>query len=153
MQKILFMLGGFVLFGTSVPAQILKPVKWNFAATPVKGKAGMFEVRMTAVIEKGWHIYSQSTPEGGLSPTVIKFKPNSNVLLGGKVKEVGEMKKKYEDVFEVEVLYFENKVEFVQVVKLKKIKPTTLSGTVEFMVCDKEQCLPVEEVGFKVELK
>ena len=28
-----------------------------------------------------------------------------------------------------------------------------LQGTVEFMVCNSEQCLPPEEVEFKVELK
>lgn len=154
--RILAMTGivmGFVLLSVVAQAQILRPLKWAFSAVPVKDQAGMYEVHMTATMDKGWTTYSQNTPKGGSAPTVIKLKPNSNVLLGGKVKEVGEMKKKYEEVFEVDVLYYENKVDFVQVVKLKKIKSTTLSGTVEFMVCDKTQCMPVEEVEFEVELK
>lgn len=114
----------------------------------------MFEVRMTATIDKGWKIYAQATPEGGPSPTVIKFKPNPLVLLGGKVKEVGELHKVPEPAFGVEVWYYSTKVDFVQVVKMKKpgVK-TSLSGTVSFMACDATQCLPPEEVGFTVELR
>jgi hypothetical protein len=150
----LIVLIGFVLLGVTVQAQILKPAKWSFTALRVKGKAGMYEVHMTATIDKGWKTYSQSTPEDGPSPTVVMFKPNPLVLLGGKVKEVGELHKIDEPAFGVQVWYYKEKVDFVQVVKLKKpgVK-TSLSGTVEFMVCDDHQCLPVEEIPFIVELK
>ncbi|WP_316794274.1 protein-disulfide reductase DsbD domain-containing protein [Pedobacter frigoris] len=114
----------------------------------------MQKVSMTAVIEKGWHIYSQNTPDGGPSATKVTFAKNPLVLLGGKVKEVGEMHKVHEEAFGVDVWYYKDKVDFVQIIKLKKpgVK-TILTGTVEFMVCDDHQCLPVEEVGFSIELK
>lgn len=151
--RFLAMTGTALLLGVAVQAQILKPAKWVFSAVPIKGKTGLYEVRMAATVDKGWHIYSQSTPEGGPSPTVVKFKPNPLVLLGGKVKEVGTMKKKYEEAFGVEVWSYDGKVEFVQVVKLKKPGATKLSGSVEFMVCNEEQCLPPEEVEFDIPLK
>lgn len=143
---------GFALLGVAAQAQILKPVKWSF--TTVKKSTGLYEVHLIASIDKTWKIYSQSTPDGGPSPTVVKFKPNPLVLLGGKVKEVGEMHKVDEPAFGVQVFYFTDKVNFVQIVKLKKpgVK-TSLSGTVEFMACDQSQCLPPEEVPFTIELK
>lgn len=151
MKRVLLFIIGFVLFSTVIQAQILKPVKWIFFA--VKKSTVLYEVHMTASIEKGWTTYSQWTPEGGPEPSAIKFDKNPNVLFGGKAKEVGEMKKKHEDTFGVDVHYFAGKVDFVQIVKLKKVVPTTLSGSIATMACDESQCLPPEEVKFKVELK
>ncbi|WP_316819077.1 protein-disulfide reductase DsbD domain-containing protein [Pedobacter nyackensis] len=139
---------------SGLKAQILRPVKWTFTSMPIKGKVGLYEVRMTAMIDKGWHIYSQATPEGGPSPTVIKFKPNPLLLLGGKVKELGKLHKEASQEFGVDVWSYDNKVEFVQIVKLKKpYVKTSLSGTVEFMACDSQQCLPPEEIEFNIPLK
>ncbi|WP_316788799.1 protein-disulfide reductase DsbD domain-containing protein [Pedobacter frigoris] len=155
----------FLILAVVTQAQILKPVKWTFSGVPVKGKAGIYEVHMTAMIDKGWKTYSQSTPEDGPVATVVKFKPNPLVLLGGKVKEVGEMHKVHEEAFGVDVWYYKDKVDFVQVVKLKNAlsphkgdlsqreREVILQGTVAFMVCDAHQCLPVEEIEFSVELK
>ncbi|WP_285055499.1 protein-disulfide reductase DsbD domain-containing protein [Pedobacter ginsengisoli] len=150
MRRILFIMA-FTLLVASAQAQVLKPVKWGFTAA--KKSAGLYEVHMTATIDKGWTTYSQWTPEGGPEPTVITFNKNPNVLLGGKAKEIGGMKKKHEEAFGVDVHYFSGKVDFVQVVKLKKATPTTLTGKVSFMTCDSSQCLPPEEVNFSVQLK
>lgn len=150
-MKKIRLITGFLLLAIATQAQILSPVKWSFSVKKIKPE--LYEVHMQATVEKGWTTYSQWTPAGGPSATKITFKPNPNVLLGGKAKELGDMHKKYEEVFEVDIHYFENKVDFVQLVKLKKVKPTILVGTVEFMACDKEQCLPVEEIPFKVQLK
>lgn len=151
MKRILFLMILIVL-AASTQAQILKPVKWSF--TVVKKSTSIYEVHLTASIDKIWKIYSQSTPDGGPSPTVVKFKPNPLILLGGKVKEVGEMHKVNEPAFGVQVFYFTDKVDFVQIVKLKKpgVK-TSLSGTVEYMACDAQQCLPPEEIPFEIQLK
>lgn len=144
----------FVLLTIAVQAQILKPVKWNFISSPIKGKAGLYEVKMIAAIDKGWHIYSQATPDGGPSPTVIKFKTNPLLLLGGKIKEWGKLHKEASQEFGVDVWSYDTKVEFVQIVKLKKPgTKASISGTVEFMACDENQCLPPEELEFNIPLK
>ena len=143
-----------LLFALTTQAQIMKPVKWSFSTFQVKDKAGMYKVNMIAVIEKSWHIYSQNTPDGGPLPTKVTFANNPLVLLGGKTTEVGKLNKEHSEVFGVDVWSYSDKVEFVQVVKVKKpgVK-TRLSGTVEFMACDNEQCLPPEEAPFTIELK
>jgi DsbC/DsbD-like thiol-disulfide interchange protein len=140
-----------VLFGVTAKAQIVKPASWNFMAKKVK--ADLYELHMTATINEGWATYSQWTPEGGPEPTVISFDKNTNFLFGGKAKEVGIVKKKHEDVFDVDVHYFEHQVDFVQLVKLKNVKgDRKIKGKINYMVCDKSQCI-TDEVGFSVELK
>jgi DsbC/DsbD-like thiol-disulfide interchange protein len=142
----------FVLLVIATEAQIVKPTSWSFSSSPIKGKAGMYEVHMTVAIQNGWTIYSQWTPDGGPEPTVIKFRPNTNVLLGGKAKELGAKKVKHEKVFGVDVHHFEKKVDFVQVVKLKSAKgDRIIKGTIKYMTCDKSQCIS-DEVEFNIPL-
>jgi DsbC/DsbD-like thiol-disulfide interchange protein len=149
MKKILIIVLLFI--GIGAEAQIMKPTTWNF--TSKKVKPGLYELHLTATVKDGWTIYSQWTPEGGPEPTVISFDKNPNLLLGGKAKEVGTMKKKHEEVFGVDVHYFEHKVDFVQLVKVKNaISNKVISGKVKYMTCDKEQCI-TEEVEFSMELK
>lgn len=131
-------------------AQVKEPVKWSFTAK--KLSTGNYEVRLTATIESGWHIYSQTTPDGGPVPTSVSFTKNPLVILDGKVKEVGKLEQKHEKIFEVDVKQFSNKVEFVQKVKVKGKAKTTVAGGVEFMVCDDKQCLPPKTVKFSVAL-
>lgn len=153
MRKISLIIGLF-LVSVAIQAQILKPVKWDFSSVPIKGKAGVYKVSMTAVIEKGWHIYSQATPDGGPSATKVIFAKNPLVLLSEKTTEVGKLHKEHSEVFGVDIWSYDGTVTFVQVVRVKKpgVK-TVLKGTVEFMACDETQCLPPEEVEFAIELK
>ena len=81
----LALIAAVVLFSASCFAQIKDPVKWSFSAKKID--ATTFEVHMTASIEDGWHIYSQTTPDGGPIPTTIEYTKNPQVIkLKGKVK-------------------------------------------------------------------
>ncbi|TKC08982.1 protein-disulfide reductase DsbD domain-containing protein [Pedobacter frigoris] len=141
----------FALIIIYTQGQIIKPTIWSFNVRKVK--SNVYELHLTATVKVGWAIYSQWTPEGGPEPTSISFDKNTNLLLGGKAKEIGIMKKKHEEVFDVGVHYFENKVEFVQLVKVKNEKGNkVISGKVKYMTCDKEQCIN-DMVEFSVELK
>ena len=51
------------------------------------------------------------------------------------------------------VKYFPGKVVFVQKVKLKKNVKTVISGTVEYMACTDEECLPPQTVTFSMPLE
>lgn len=145
---------GIVLFvavlfsGQVVLAQ--NPVQWSYASKKLDGDR--YEISITALIQGKWHLYSQATPEGGPVPTRFSFANNPMILLEGAVKEEGKLHEKYEEVFEMKVKYYEGKVVFQQVVKLKKKIKTQLTGTVEYMVCDDTQCLPPKKEFFKVAL-
>jgi hypothetical protein len=130
-----------------IHAQVENPVKWSFSSKKIN--ATTYEVCLTAVVEKGSHLFGQE-PGLGPSPAVIKFKKNPQVTLNGKVKEVGKLHQGFERNFNTELKYYEGQVVFVQQVTVKA--GSKLSGSVEFMVCDDHQCLPTTSKGFSVQV-
>ena len=132
-------------------AQVQNPVTWTFSSKKLSGN--QYELKMTATLTKGWHIYSQNTPEGGPEPTKFTFTPDALVTNTGRPKEVGKLEKSHDANFGIDVLNFSNKVEFVQKVTVKNAIKTNVSGKVYYMVCDDSKCLPPKEVGFSIALK
>jgi len=133
-------------------AQIQNPVTWSTTSKKIDSKT--YEVHVTANIDKGWHIYSQTTAEGGPIPTSFTFTKNPLVIVEGKAKEIGKLEKHNEPLFgNIEVKQFSNNVDFVQTVKLKAPVKTSVDVAVEFMVCNDKQCLPPSTKKFSVALK
>lgn len=149
MKKIIA-LSVFVLSANLLFAQILNPVAWTATSKKIADKT--YEVRLTATMQKGWHIYSQTTPEGGPVPTNVSFNKNPLVIIKGKTKEVGKLEQHNEPLFGVNVKQFSNKVEFVQMVNLKANVKTSVDMSVEFMACNDKQCLPPVTKKFTVAL-
>ena len=138
------------MFFSASQAQIKDPVRWKYEA--VKKSADTYEIVITATVEKPWHIYSQNTGAGGPVPTSITFKKNPLVTVGGKTIEVGKLQKVYDNNFKTEVLYYSGQVFFKQMVKLRGNVKTNISGTVEYMVCDDQQCLTPTKKSFDIKL-
>jgi thiol:disulfide interchange protein DsbD len=130
-----------------VNAQKLNPVKWTFEAVKVSDK--QYDIVFTANVDAPWHIYSQFVAKGPV-PTKIVFKKNALVQLKGKAKEIGKLEKHFDKNFGAEIAYFSNKVQFVQTVNLRAASKTSLSGEVEYMVCNDERCLPPTKIPFEV---
>ena len=130
-------------------AQVQNPVKWKYEA---KKKGVNYEVVITATVDKPWHIYSQNTGKNGPIPTTITFKTNPLITLNGKVKEAGKLEKIYDKNFQTDVLFYSGSVVFTQPIKVKAGIKTNISGTVEYMVCDDEKCLPPTKKTFDIKL-
>jgi thiol:disulfide interchange protein DsbD len=101
-----------------VNAQVKNPVQWVFNAKKIN--ATTYEVHLTATIENGWHVYSQTTPEGGPVPTSIEFAKNPLLVVDGSITEIGKLEQHHEPLFGVDVKQFSNKVDFVQTVKISQ---------------------------------
>ncbi|MEO6950129.1 MAG: protein-disulfide reductase DsbD domain-containing protein [Ginsengibacter sp.] len=141
-----------LLFANMLFAQMVKnPVEWTATSKKVGDKT--YEIRLVANIQNGWHIYSQNTPDGGPIPTSISFTKNPLITAEGATKEIGKMEQRHEKLFGVDVKQFSNKVEFVQIVKLKANVKTSAQVAVEFMTCDDKTCLPPTTQKFTVALK
>jgi Disulphide bond corrector protein DsbC len=136
-----------LLCSFAVFAQSDKVVKWTFESKKIA--ANTYEVHMTAEVGGNYHIYAQNAGDGPL-PTTFNFTKNPLLSMDGLVKEEGKQKKIYEEVFKSEVRFYEKKVDFVQLVKLKGKAKTNLAGKVEFIVCNDKECLPPSTVNFKV---
>ena len=131
-------------------AQIHTPVKWTVATKKLNNNEAVVFIKAT--IDNGWHIYSTAVPNGGPIATSFTFAKSNDFALNGKTMEP-KPKSKYEEVFKMDVPYHNNEVVFQQKIKLNSNKATKVSGTVEFMACDKSQCLPPDEYSFSVTVK
>ncbi|GAB3955102.1 hypothetical protein GCM10028805_41670 [Spirosoma harenae] len=149
MKKMLLAIVVF-LMALQVKAQIEKPVRWSYAAKKTSPTEAV--LLMKATIDKGWHIYSQNVKEGGPIKTTFKFTPASTYALANKTQEPKPITK-LEKVFDMEVSYFENAVVFQQKIKLKGTGPVTVKGSVEFMSCNDQKCLPPDELEFSIPVK
>jgi thiol:disulfide interchange protein DsbD len=127
------------------------PVQWSFVAHKKADK--VYEVVITATIAKPWHIYSQTTPDGGPQPTKITFKANPLIVADGTVKEDGTLQTIHDQNFGVDVKYYSDKVVFTQLVKLKAGVVTHSTGNLEYMVCNDIKCLPPKKVPFDIVLQ
>lgn len=135
----------------SVQAQMLNPVSWTFSAKKTSDKT--YEVHMTANIQSGWHIYSQTQPDDAIAvPTSVTINNNPLVKLDGKIKEVGKLEKYKDETVKATNHQYSTKVDFVQVVKLKSSAKTNVTGSVEFQTCDDKKCLPPKTVNFNIAL-
>lgn len=140
----------FMVSALLTQAQKMNPVSWNFQA--VKKADKQYDIILTANVESPWHIYSQFVKKGPV-PTTIEFKTNPLVQIKGAAKELGKLEKNYDKNFDAEISYYSNKVQFVQSVTLKVASKTKVSGTVDYMVCNDEKCLPPISVPFNVVLQ
>jgi thiol:disulfide interchange protein DsbD len=131
-------------------ADVKDPVSWSFTAK--KKSDNSYDVVITANVSSPWHIYSMTSPKGAGLPTKISFKKNPLVTVVGAVKENGKLESEYSKDFEATVKYYSNKVEFIQNVKVKGTAKTNISGTIEYMVCNDERCLPPATKTFDIKL-
>ncbi len=139
-----------VVIALSANAQKLNPVKWTFEA--VKKSDKQYDVIFTANVEAPWHIYSQFVKKGPV-PTSIVFKKNALVIVKGAAKEIGKLEKHYDKNFGADIAYFSNKVQFVQTITLRAASKTSVSGEIEYMVCNDERCLPPTKIPFEVAIQ
>ena len=134
-----------------VAALAQHPVSWSFTARKVGDKT--YEVYMTATLQSGWHLFSQSQPEDAIAnPTTFTINNNPLIKLEGKIKENGTMEKFVDKKLGLSANQYSSKVDFVQLVKLKGKVKTNFSGNVEYQTCDDKKCLPPKTVNFNVSL-
>jgi len=137
MKKLLFTLIAFLVF-TNGFSQILDPVKWK--AKTEKISETDFNLILEGKIDAGWHLYSQFTPDGGPIPLEIQYSESAgNYVLVGKTKE-SKTKKEFNTVFEVDEIFFENKVVLTQKVKILNSKVSTIKVVIDYQTC-KEVCI------------
>tara|TARA_R110002050_G_scaffold192314_7_gene327274 strand:- start:108 stop:614 length:507 start_codon:yes stop_codon:yes gene_type:complete len=144
----------FFLFTViSVPAQILKPAKWTTSVSKEKVKKGdVVELIFKIKLDDTWHLYGTVQDyDMGPKKAEFEFEPNDSYQRIGAIRTVG-IKTKYDDVFEVNVNYFEKTAEFRQKVKILKSK-AVIEGTYNYQVCttvDGKCILGDDDFEFKI---
>jgi hypothetical protein len=149
MQLRLYLFAGLLSLVTVVHAQ--EPVSWSY--TTKKVSPNEYELRFTAKIEDGWHIYSQQQKGFTIStPTSIKYGSNPLVELRGTTKEEGQMIQDRNADLGTEQNEYAGKVDFIQRLKLKAAVKTSIQVTVSFQTCTDQECLSPENKKFSIDL-
>jgi hypothetical protein len=150
-MKRLFLFMTVAFIASTVSAQMANPVNWTF--TSKKLTDNTYEVQMTANLQQGWHLYSQTQPKDAIAqPTSFKFNSNPLLQFDGAVKESGKMEKFTDKELGVSANQYSKQVTFVQKVKLKGKVKSNLGGNVIFQTCDDKKCLPPKTINFSVAL-
>ncbi len=120
--------------------QILEPVKWDFTAKKIGTKK--YDLYFSAHIDKGYHLYSLTIPEGGPLPTEYSFEESKQFKLIGKPVEVTKPIEKYDDVFEMDIKFFEDKAVFKQTIELTSDdNDIPVIGEIAYMTCNETGCV------------
>ena len=121
-------------------AQPIDPVAWNSSVEKVS--EGEYRIVIKANVEQGWHIYDLGPYAlGGPMATAFTFEPSADYELVGGVEAQGELVRHYDDIYEMEIGYYEGEVVFSQVVKSAGSK---ITAAVEYMACNDENCITAE---------
>ena len=120
-------------FGSNVPEKQENPVQWSF--THKKLSDTEYELICSGKIEPKWHVYSVSNPEGGALPTRIKYENQENnfELVGEPVET--DTHKAFNEIFDVEEVFFENKILIIQKIKLLNSDVKHISGNIFYQAC------------------
>ena len=147
-MKLLFSLLTVVCCTTFLAAQN-EPVTWHFDLERVD--ATTYDLTATADIDPGWYVYSQDTDEGGPIPTTFAF---DNVPAPAyRAKEHGpERKEGVDDLFGINVIKFGQKMIVRQRLTVAA-GIEAVRGTVTYMTCNGETCLPPTDVTFNVAVR
>ncbi|MEC4117393.1 cytochrome c biogenesis protein CcdA [Myroides phaeus] len=137
MRKLAYLLLFLVSF-VSMQAQIANPAKWQ---TKIEKKSDTeYTITWDGIIQEGWHMYSQHTPDGGPLPTEFIYNnQEGNYELVGAAKE-SETKTTFNDIFDVDETYFVGPVKLVQDIKLTNQDTPNIQVELAYQVCE-EVCI------------
>jgi len=147
MKKIIILL--LCLFTQRVFAKIDTPVHWIFASHKIS--ESRYAVSFTANIDSGWHMYSQFIESGGPVPTSFRFDSSPTLMLVDNVSETPVARSSFDQSFQMNIRYHEGQVVFTQVVNAGDAN-AHLTGSLTYMVCNGQKCLPPNDVHFEIPL-
>ena len=146
MRKTAFLLV-LTMFSSLALAQFKQTTTWDFDASKKEVKVGdEVELIFKVSVIDDWHIYSSDLGEDiGPMPTEINFEDIQGFELTGPLVPINP-KKKYDDIWEAEVTYFEKEGEFRQKIKITSTHPV-IKGTLDFQTCTDVdgQCIPGDQ--------
>lgn len=134
---------------STTSAQIVNPVKWSFNQKDLGNN--IYELQFKAKIDPHWHIYAMEIEGDGPIPTTFSFLSVEGAEIMGKTKGPKGITV-HDPMFDIELTYFEDEAVFTQQVKVTD-KKATISGELEFMVCDDSRCLPPDYIEFSFNLE
>lgn len=126
-----------------------QPVSWSASQSAVGD--GIYEIKLTASMEDGWHIYDLGPYDGGPTPTSLKVS-GDGVELVGTPYIVGDVHKAYDDIFGMDIGTCASGVAFAQKVKVTSASEVSVVANIEWQSCNDGTCMPPMDEDFTVKL-
>ena len=137
----LFILNFLIVFNSF--SQIEEPVIWNSNINKISDEN--YLITIEAYIDKNWRLYSQNLPKGGAEPTEFVFKDKSGYKLIGSFNE-SESIKKHDNLFKLDLNYFEKDAVFSQELKLIDKNLEKIDIEINYQACDDRLCIFRSEI-------
>lgn len=134
-----------LFFAIGMMAQGGLPVHFSVQQKKVSDKE--VDVVFTGKIDAGWHVYSTGLPADGPVSAGITTEKAEGVKPLGKLKAIGKEISNYDQIFGMNLRYFEKSVKFVQRYAITG-KTYTVKGFLEYGACNDENCMPPTQVEF-----
>mgnify|MGYP002437681655 FL=1 len=126
-------------------AQMQDPV--HFSVSQKKVAPDEIEVTFSGKIDAGWHVYSTALSADGPISATITTEKNEGAAPKGSLGHRGKEINQYDNMFGMNLRFFENSVTFYQRYKLTG-KTYHVKGYLEYGSCNDEMCMPPTQVEF-----
>jgi hypothetical protein len=126
------------------------PVKWE--ATYHAASAGTGEIKIKALLDPEWHIYSQKPSADGPIPTSFVYELPAGTSLADTTME-GKADALYSEAFKTKVYSFTKEAIVSQKINFTNKPYGELVIKVEYMACNDKMCLPPKTITLKVNIK
>ena len=135
-----------LFFTNNVFSQILEPISWKFRVDSSEFEtSGALSLTFTPTTELGWYIYSSDNDPNSGPRTEFEFYPNKTYTILGEIIPLN-VKTKFDEVWEANVRYLDNKGSFTQKINISNDNPS-VSGYISYQVCSEieKMCIPLEK--------
>jgi thiol:disulfide interchange protein DsbD len=125
------------------------PVNWKTSTKQINENE--YQIIFEASIQHNWHLYDIGPYVEGEGPNATTFTFNlpANAVLIDSIEMIDQPIRKMDEMFGIEIGYFEHKAQFGQKIKISD-GGATIKVNIEWMVCDDRQCLPPADEDFTV---
>lgn len=145
MKKQIFITMLLAVITIAASAQMQDPV--HFSVSQKKVAPDEIEVTFSGKIDAGWHVYSTALPADGPISATITTEKNEGAAPKGSLGHRGKEINQYDNMFGMNLRFFENSVTFYQRYKLTG-KTYHVKGYLEYGSCNDEMCMPPTQVEF-----
>ena len=114
-------------------------VVWSTSINPIS--EGIFELQFDAIIKEKWYLYSLQEFEDGPLPTEFVFLTDSLAFSIESPMTTSLPLVKYDQIFEIELPYFDKKARFVQRIKILDNSIEQILGEINYQACDDRLCI------------
>ena len=135
----------FFVCAVTAMAQMQDPVHFKSELKQISGTEA--EIVFTATIDDGWHVYSTDLPDGGPISATFNVDKIEGAELVGKLTPVGKEEDKFDQMFQMQVRFFEHNAQFVQKIKITGAT-FKIEGYMQYGACNDQNCLPPTDVNF-----